>query len=61
MFYAERLGDRDKGEDYIAERGMFFNIEEYVPFRLLGWSASAENDRAADEEIARAALAGKGD
>jgi hypothetical protein len=48
MFYAERYGDQSKGEPYIAERGVFYSIAEFVPYRALGWSGTAETDLLAD-------------
>jgi hypothetical protein len=51
MWYAERLGDTDTDEDYIAERGVFMSVEEFVPYRLKGWSGTKELDDAADAII----------
>ena len=51
MFYAERLGNQDIGEPYIAEKGIFLSIEEFVPYRLKGWTASKKNNQLVDEYI----------
>ena len=51
MIYGERLGDRDKGEEYIAERGVFFSVEEFVPYRRLGWEGTTKTNTLADEII----------
>ena len=53
MFYAERMGDMDAGESYIAERGVFLCIEEFVPYRRMGWEASKQINAIADEWIKR--------
>jgi hypothetical protein len=55
MIYAERLGNMDAGEEYIAERGIFLTVEEFVPYRRLGWSGTHATDKAADAIIAREA------
>jgi len=47
-FYAERLGNTEKGEPYIAERGVFISIAEFAPFRALGWEGTHENNLKAD-------------
>lgn len=52
MFYAERLGDQSKGEPYIAERGVFFSLAEFAPYRALGWSGTKQTDEDADAYIA---------
>lgn len=49
MYYAERLGN--EGESYIAERGVFLSVEEFVPYRKKGWSGTIKLDKAADEII----------
>lgn len=49
MFYAERLGK--EGESYIAEQGIFTSLQEYMPYRKLGWSAQQEIDRMTDRLI----------
>jgi len=49
MNYAERLGNKD--EEYIAERGVFYSVEEFVPFRKLGWSGVPEFNAKADKII----------
>jgi hypothetical protein len=49
MHYAERLGR--EGEPYIAERGVFLSVEEFIPFRKKGWSGTKEFDEAADKII----------
>lgn len=49
MFYAERMGRGD--EPYIAERGIFFSIAEFAPYRKLGWSGTEETDKLTDEYI----------
>ncbi|MGL4666467.1 MAG: hypothetical protein ACRCWR_00885 [Saezia sp.] len=46
LFYAERLGG--EGEQYIAERGVFNSLEEFVPYRRRGWSGTEKTDAAAD-------------
>ena len=51
MFYAEKLGDPDKGEPYIADRGVFMSIAEFAPYREKGWSGSPDNDFLADKFI----------
>ena len=50
MFYAERIGD-GKTEPYIAERGVFLTISEFVPYRRKGWSGTAQTDALADQAI----------
>lgn len=50
-FYAERLGDTDKGEPYIAERGVFNSLEEFLPYREAGWEGTKQVNEAADAEI----------
>lgn len=55
MFYAERLGGKDKGEEYIAERGLFLTIDEFIPYREKGWSSTEKIDRLTD--MRRAQLA----
>ena len=52
MFYAERLGDMDAGEEYIEERGVFMSLDEFVPYRRKGWSGTPATDAAADALIA---------
>ena len=51
MIYGERLGKPDLNEPYIAERGVFFSIEEFVPYRQLGWSGTTKTNFLADEMI----------
>lgn len=51
MFYAERLGDHTKGEPYIAERGIFLSIEEFLPFREKGWRGTEDTNEMADRMI----------
>lgn len=53
LHYAERYGDQDAGEPYIAERGVFYSVEEFVPYRRKGWSGLPEFDEAADAIIAK--------
>jgi hypothetical protein len=48
LIYAERLGDPDKGEPYIAERGVFYSIAEFAPYRAIGWSGTGETNSQAD-------------
>ncbi len=52
MHYAERLGDGEN-EPYIAERGIFYSVEEFVPFRKKGWSGTDEFNAEADAAIAK--------
>lgn len=52
MFYAERNGG--EGEPYIAERGVFMSIAEFVPYREKGWSGQKKHNDAADEIIQKA-------
>lgn len=49
MIYAERYGN--EGEPYIAERGVFLSLDEYIPYREKGWEAAVEVDKKADEII----------
>lgn len=49
MAYAERLGG--DGEPYIAERGIFLSVEEFVPYRKLGWSGTKGFNDEADSII----------
>ena len=49
MIYAERFGK--EGEPYIAERGVFMSVEEYVPYRKKGWESTPDIDAKADEII----------
>lgn len=49
MFYAERFGQDN--EPYIAERGVFLSIDEYVPYREIGWESLPEIDAKTDEII----------
>lgn len=51
MFYGERIGDPDKGEPYIAERGVFYSIEEFAPYRAKGWEGTKETNAAADSYL----------
>lgn len=60
LFYGERLGDQSKGEAYIAEQGVFTSIEEFIPYRLKGWTAAKKNNELADAAILAAAEAAKG-
>ena len=48
MFYAERIGDPDKGEPWIAERGVFLSIAEFSTYRALGWEGTKDTNDAAD-------------
>lgn len=52
MFYAERLGDKSKGEPYIAERGVFYSIAEFAPYREKGWEGTTETNAATDAFLA---------
>ena len=54
MFYAERIEDpATSGQDgWIAERGVFMSLDEFVPYRRQGWSGTQETDAAADSLIA---------
>lgn len=56
MFYAERIGDTSKGEPYIAERGVFYSIEEFAPYREAGWEGTQETNAAADAYLAERAI-----
>ena len=49
--YAERYGDQSKGEPYIAERGVFYSIAEFAPWRSLGWSSTTEHNKQADDYL----------
>ncbi len=49
MIYAERYGS--SGEPYIAERGVFLSMDEYIPCREKGWESLPETDAKADEII----------
>lgn len=53
MFYAERIGDPDKGEPWIAEQGVFLSIAEFAPYRALGWEGTKETNEAADAFLRR--------
>jgi hypothetical protein len=41
MFYAEKIDDT-------KERGIFFSIAEFAPYRALGWSGMPEHNALAD-------------
>ena len=45
MFYAERIDEKTSA---IAERGIFFDIAEFAPYRALGWSGTREINALAD-------------
>ena len=47
MFYAERIEDCR-----IAERGVFFSLIEFLPYRRAGWEGAAATNKAADAMIA---------
>lgn len=47
-FYAERFGDRDKGEPYIAERGVFYSLAEFAFYRAKGWVGLSSVNAMAD-------------
>ncbi|MEN6367757.1 MAG: hypothetical protein ABFC88_13175 [Thermoguttaceae bacterium] len=49
LIYAERLGNQDKGEPYIAERGVFSSVEEFAPYRANGWTGTTAVNAAADK------------
>lgn len=49
MIYAEKWNQ----ETMTAERGIFFSIAEFVPYRKLGWSGTDQIDALADAEIQR--------
>jgi hypothetical protein len=49
MFYAERISD-----DGTREKGIFFWMEEFLPYRAEGWSSTEENNRVADAMLAAA-------
>ena len=51
MFYAEILGDTEKGEPYILDRGVFLSIDEFIPYRIKGWSGTKINNDFADSII----------
>ncbi len=51
MFYAEKIDDVDAGESRIDQRGIFISLDEFVPYRLKGWSGAAEINAAADAII----------
>lgn len=51
LIYAERFGDREAGEEYIAERGVFMSIEEFARYRRMGWEGTLENNALADAII----------
>ena len=59
LFYAERMGG--PGEPYIAERGVFMGLAEFIPYRLRGWEASREVNAAADLLIQSQRAADHGD
>ena len=44
MFYAEKQGDSFEE----PEKGVFLSIQEFAPYRALGWSASSEYNVLAD-------------
>ncbi len=47
--YAERMGDDN--EPYIAERGMFFTMSEFLPYREKGWESTKEINEEADRKM----------
>ena len=52
MIYGEllRSGERSS-EPYVVDRGIFFSIEEFAPYRKRGWSSTGENNAAADAAL----------
>jgi len=48
MIYAER--QRDDGS---TEKGVFLSLFEFIGYRHMGWSATNEINRMADEAIAK--------
>lgn len=48
MIYAERYDDTT---GYIAEKGVFLSMEDFLPYRQEGWSSTTEIDARADELI----------
>ena len=51
MIYAERMGDQAAGEDYIAERGVFLSLAEFLPYRAAGWEAVERFNKLADAAL----------
>lgn len=49
MIYAELVTDR------IEDRGVFFTLSEYLPYRLQGWSSEPDIDERADKRLAELA------
>lgn len=54
MFYAELVDYSGHHNFEIMDKGIFFSIEEFIPYRICGWSGVTEIDRLADEAIAKA-------
>ena len=46
MIYAELINER------IEDRGVFFTLEEFLPFRAKGWMSTPEINAAADFRLA---------
>ena len=49
MFYAE------SATDPLNERGVFTSIEEFAPYRAIGWSGTPENNALADAYLSELA------
>ena len=48
LFYAELID-----ADGIADRGVFMSLEEFLPYRVKGWSGTAAIDAEADAALAQ--------
>lgn len=46
LFYGERIGPKG-----IEERGIFYNLAEFLPYRREGWEATREITMLADDAI----------
>ncbi len=53
MIYAELVTDK------IEDRGVFVSLSEFLPYRVKGWTSTAEINEAADNRLAE--LASKSD
>jgi hypothetical protein len=53
MIYAERVTDK------IEDRGVFYTLSEFLPYRVKGWTSTPEINEAADNRLAE--LASKSD
>ena len=54
LIYAELIEEpEERGGSWIKDRGVFISIEEFLPYRVLGWSGTKETDELADAILER--------